>query len=289
MSKSKHLRQIISLSLFAVVLALTTTLFWRVFAATLTPSDPAVARAFLGAFWGAFFAFLFIIASTFLFKWYDERVRSYMALVAAGHRVSNAASRMFDALNEVENLIEAFDGLTGRSGTAPLLSNRLLTIDVDPHAFIDLRHRDLLGELLQFTVDTRLLNDYIGLLNHSHDAVQQAAQSDALTPDHYRANLERMTPDLKKVRSTLQDRKLDAQRLLATIGVLSTRKPLLLRVTRWPSSAEYPDGFDDQVVSEMVRLQTDLVARQKSRKERDDRVRAAYEKALADVELQGPN
>lgn len=287
MSRSRHLRRIAYLILLGVVFALAAVFLDRVTAITFVPSDPEAASGFTGAFWGAFFAFVFVIASTFLFKWYEERVRSHAVLAAAGHRVGNAVSRMFDSLNEVDNFIEAFDGLTKGAGTAPIFSNRLLTIDMDPQSFVGLKCRDLLGELLQFTVDTRLLNDYMRLLNRSHDAIQQAARSDALTPDQYRATLEATVPDLRRVRGALQDRKLDAQRLLATIGLLLNRRPVLLQVTQWFSTEEYPDGFDDQVVSEMVQLQTDLITRQKLRKKRDDRIRAAYEEALSDVEVPG--
>ena len=283
----KHARSISSVAVFAIVFALAAIFFSRVVGATLVPSDPDMARGFIGAFWGAFFAFFFVLTSTFLIKWYEERVRSHALLVAAGHRVNNSASRMIDALNEVDNLIGALDGLTGGTGTAPMFSNRLLSLEVDPHAFVGLKCRDLVGELLQFTVDTRLLNDYIVLLNRSHDSIQQAAESDALTPEQYRASLESMLPDLKRIRGALSDRKLDAHRLLATMALLAGRKPLLFEVTRWFSTQEYPDGFDEQIVSEMVRLQTDVVARQRQRKKRDDKMKSAYERALEDANAPG--
>ncbi len=233
-------------------------------------------KNFLGAFLGAFFAFLFVIVGNFVSMIYKRRRRHRDAIVSLEYNLNELGSINFDNLSLLEGLIQSInEKLRYKTVFTPLICNKEI--------LLNLGNIDLINDTFLLYSDIRKVNHSLEVAMSQYNDMWTVYLDKKIPRDNLEQNLSNLKKQLTELLGFLKS--LDTK-----IEILSSKSTALYKCDEtyidWflqllSVKANYPKGFSDKYEKELEALRQ---SRQKimsdSRKEIDKTLREAAENIL---------
>lgn len=256
-------------------------LFWE----TLKGADREAFRALLGAFSGAFFAFLFVRLGEGLKRIYDRKEKHHTTLVRLMHHFNDCLNITGDNVYVADTALSVFSEERLTSPELPVFFNEFHQYPIDRELVIGLTNMDFANEVYTLNVELRKLNDSMATIDRSYAEVKAAFVSKQIDPKTYIANIRHGRPRYIEIRAFLLPLKADLIRLMASANLLSRDAPFLVSVIRGLTRSTYSKRFEQQRQAEMQSIETEIEANAEASRARINAVQAgaAQPRAAADV------
>jgi len=252
---------------FALIVLIVLYLFLLIILAEFVRFDmrDAILKA-LGAFTGAFFAFLFIRIGEMLTKLYERQRTHYSALVKLEH----IFYRYLNDISDNVSVIEEISKIKQRANNNPptLSYNWLEAFIINDDILLDLANIALINEIASFNVNLRKINSDMESINGLYDEIRQAALHRLITPDSYIQNFEHYVTKLERVKAFLESLNEKSKRVLAIIRLLLKKRPAFNRLfgSLFPELRLLPS--EKAIGAELDRVEEEIKEiRRKSREE----------------------
>ncbi|MBI3527856.1 MAG: hypothetical protein HY067_07795 [Betaproteobacteria bacterium] len=252
-------------------------------------SDREAFRALLGAFSGAFFAFLFVRFGEGLKRIYERKEKHHTSLVRLQHYFNDCLNITGDNIFIVVNFLSVFDEKRLQSNDLPIFINRFHEYPIDRELVIGLTNLDFANDVYTLNVELRKLNDSLVTIDRSYARIAEAFISKKIDPAMYVANIRHSRGRYVEMREFLLQEKLDLIRLFASSNLLTKDAPFLVRVIRVLTKSSYSSRFKTDLPTEVKRVSAEIDAGAKNSRLRIEEVqaRAAQPAALGDVPPKG--
>jgi hypothetical protein len=181
--------------------------------------DNAVIFGSLGAFMGAFFAYLFIRIATALDKNY-QRIQNHRNSMVKFERV---IMKMNGLISDNLFVIDDFTGVVNnaiQNKIKMIYFNKLHPIDISEYSTLDLQNIDLINDIESFYFDMRRTNSDLETINTMLQEYRTAVIDDKVDLETYLFNLGRLTEQLSMVKAFLLELSEDTITLQSKIRVM---------------------------------------------------------------------
>ncbi len=258
-----------------------TWVFWEAWQG----SDREAFRALLGAFSGAFFAFLFVRFGEGLKRIYDRKEKHHTSLVRLQHYFNDCLNITGDNVFVADTFLNVFDEKRLQSNDLPIFINRFHEYPIDRELVIGLTNLDFANDVYTLNVELRKLNDSLATIDRSYAQVMEAFISKKIDPAMYVANIRHSRGQYVEMREFLLQTKADLIRLFASANLLSKDAPFLVRVIRALTKSSYSSRFKDDLPAEVKKVSAGIDAGAQSSRLRIEGVQArvAQPHAAADA------
>lgn len=185
----------------------------------------------IGAFMGAFFAFLFIRLSDFFTRIHERQRNNYNALVKLEHffiDCGNIISANIFVINDFVSSIST----AKKEGRLFVSFNRLDRFPIPKEILLELINIDFINEVATFYTHLDKMNGSCDASNRMQDTIQNAFIQKNLTPDNYLENINILYVKLQELKKFLEDLNEENIRIASITRVLLKEKSLL---TTWMS------------------------------------------------------
>jgi len=267
-------RQTLILLLVVVIVAFLFVFLVQIFGRLFFVPDDNLQDSAVGAFFGAFLAFVFVRIGDF-FKAYSDRVeKGYSALVKIQHAVNGLLPVLDDNIHTVETFEKLFnDHIVDKTPPSPFVwANRIRTYERLKEFQLDLLNLDVVNDLVSFDTSLRKLNDDAETINSGYVEFKDAFISRVIDEENYLENLARHRTSLHLIRAFTVRAIEDAIRLQATTRLLvKKRRTILGYLIQASSSKHYPKSFEAELDLEVERLKTEIESVQKASKAEIDK------------------
>ena len=218
----------------------------------------------VGAFMGAFFAFLFIrIGDTFA-KIYERQKKHYNALVKLEYICNdylNIASDNIFIIDDFNKIAEnAF-----RKDQPIIYMNKLHLFPLDKEIVLSLGNIDLVNEVFTFNTDLNKMNSSIETVNRFYEEIKDAFIQRKVDDQTYKVNVQICIGKLIELKKFLVDLEEKTERILAISRILSKDKLLL---THFISKRYFTNKLEKKIPKEIEKLESEIAeVSTKSKKE----------------------
>lgn len=231
------------------------------FFAVLRTSHPKAYGLSLGAFLGAFFAFLFVRLGDALTIMYKRKEKHLGALVILQHRLTYLLVIVDDNIWLAEGFLKTVSTDVGHRGEVKASGNRLSPLPVDEDLPTDLTNLDLINDLLSFNVHLRKMNESMASITRQYDRAVAAVEGRAVSRDDldvYRTNVSSVLQAMGILCQHLKGIHAQTIDLLTKTRLLSRASTLLGWIMRNVTQVHYPRNFDTEVSEERAKVLAEL-------------------------------
>ena len=212
----------------------------------------------IGAFMGAFFAFLFIRLADILTRIYDRQVKHFNALIRLQHLLNDYLNQISDNIFVINGFRTSTDKyFTGKSAPVIYL-DRFASFEINKDIPLDLHNLDLIMDLFSFNIDLDKMNKSMDVASRSNQEIKDAFVNKKIDENTYKTNLaiaEKKFGELEVFLRSLDDK---AQRLLAIARILSEDEPLLTNVTNLIVPSHLSKKQNENIPVELERLKSEI-------------------------------
>lgn len=178
----------------------------------------------IGAFAGAFFAFIFLRLGDFFSKIYSREVKHYNSLIILETQLNEIGGIIHDNLY----ILPSFQRIIS---TGNIYYNNLHTIPVDKSHYESLYDVALINELFTYFYQVRKINDDIETATNGYSDIKNALIQQHINQAHYTVNAKILTENLKMIETFLIDLEERTTKLMARVRVQARKdKPLGSRI-----------------------------------------------------------
>lgn len=210
-------------------------LFWDVWKA----SDIEAFRALLGAFAGAFFAYIFVRLGDGMKRIYDRKEKHHNALVRLQHYFNDCLNLTGDNLFIADDFLRVFEEAKLQAGDRPIYMNKFHQYPIDRELVIELTNLDFANEVYALNVGLRKLNNSLATLDRAYSQIRDAFIAKNIDIQIYLVNVRKSRSRYPEVCEFLRQTKQDLIQLLATANLLSNDAPFLVCVIRGLIKSRY--------------------------------------------------
>lgn len=250
----------VGVTIVAVAAAIAATsvswLFWDAWKAT----DLEAFRAIVGAFSGAFFAYLFVRFGDALKKVYDRKEANHTALVTLQHYFNDCLSTTSDNVFVIDNCATVFTNARMATEEVPIYMNSFHQYQINKDLVVQLTNVEFLNEVFSLNVTLRKMNDSLATLDNTYSQLRDAYLAKSIDVPTYKANALRYRDRSVEIKGFLMQLKDDLIRLLAVTSILMEDRPFLARITLSLVRTTYPNNFDVRVHEEKARVVAEIAA-----------------------------
>lgn len=241
-------------ALAAIAAASAAWVFWEAWKG----SDREAFRALLGAFSGAFFAFLFLRFGDSLRRIYERKEKHHTALVRLQHYFNDCLNATGDNVFIADDCISVFNEARLQSGDRPIFMSQFQEYAIDRELPIGLTNIEFLNEVYTLNVELRKLNDSMATVDRAYAQVREAFLAKRLELPDYLANARLTRKRYLEMKEFLLQTKRDLIRLFATSNLLLKDAPFLVRVIRALTKSSYPKDFKKRLTEETSRVSQEM-------------------------------
>jgi hypothetical protein len=238
----------------AVVSASATWVFWDAWKA----SDREAFRALVGAFAGAFFAYVFVRFADGFKKVYDRKEKNHTTLVRLQHYINDCLNTTSDNMFIADDCIKVFSEERLRSEEISIYMNVFHEYHIDREQLIGLTNVRFLNEMYSLNVHLTKLNSSMATVDRAYAQIRDAFVSKNVGRAEYVANSRRTRDRCAELRGHLLQTKEDLVRLFAAINLLLRNPPFLIEVIKYLTQTSHPNSFEADLDSELVRVRADM-------------------------------
>ena len=244
----------IVVAIVAIAATSATWVFWEVWKGT----DRDAFRAMMGAFSGAFFAFLFLRLGDGLKRVYERKEKHHTALVRLQHYFNDCLNTTGDNLFIADACVRVFDETRLQTGDRPIFMNQFQQYAIDRELPVGLTNVEFLNEVYTLNVELRKLNDSLATVDRAYAQVRGAFLAKKLELPDYLANARLTRSRSLEMREFLIETKNDLIRLFATSNLLLKDAPFLGIVIRALVKSSYSKDFKERLAEETSRVSLEI-------------------------------
>jgi len=249
--------------------------FWDAWKAT----DIEAFRALLGAFAGAFFAYLFVRFGDAMKKVFDRKEKNHTSLVRLQHYFNDCLNTTSDNLYIANDCIGVFTEARLMSGNRPIYMNVFHQYQLDTELMIGLTNLDFINEIASLNTSLKKMNESLATINRAYSQIRDAFISKTISGSDYLENA-RLTRDrCVQVIPFLNQANDDLVRLFAITNLLMKNPPFLVWVTQALVRTKYPKEFETLLERETAEVKAGMEAITKASKQRIREAEASQRKA----------
>lgn len=254
--------------------------FWDAWKA----SDLDSFRALVGAFAGAFFAYLFVRFGDGLKKIYDRREKNHTSLVRLQHYFNDCLSTASDNIFIADECISVFDENRLQGNEHPIFMNVFHPFPIDRELIIGLTNLKFVNEVYSLNVGFKKMNDSMATVDRAYGQIRDAFVAKQISIADYVLNVRRTRQRSIQLRAFLVQMKQDLIRLFATTNLLLKDPPFLVRVIQFAAETRYPKYFEMALSQEIARVAAEMEGiAQESAKRIQEAEHAAQQISTADA------
>lgn len=209
----------------------------------------------VGAFLGAFFAYLFMRIRDVFTKIYERHKDNFNALV----RLEHLCCENMDTIANNIWIIDDFHNTVGealKQGHTAIYGNRLHKLSFPEDIILKLTGIDFMNEVLSYKVDFSRLNNDIDTINVTYDSFKNALLGGTIDVNTYRVNAQfalDKSLELKYFLSSLEDKTI---RINAYTRILCReQRPLLTKIVLLTLRKKiFTDRFNSKVAKEIEEI-----------------------------------
>lgn len=242
-------------SLVAAILAASATwVFWDAWKA----ADRDAFRALVGAFAGAFFAYLFVRFADGFKKIYDRKEKNHSSLVRLQHYFNDCLNITGDNLFIAEDCIKVFNEQQLQASKLSIYMNVFHPYPIDRELLLGLTNVSFMNEVYSLNVEFNKLNDSLATVDRAYAKVRDAFVAKQVDAAVYLLNARRTRERCAELRGHLLQTKQELIRLFAIINLLLEDPPFLVRVIRSLARTTYPKDFEAALAPEVLRVTSEM-------------------------------
>lgn len=238
--------------------------FWDIWKAT----DLEVFRSLVGAFAGAFFAYLFVRFGDAMKKVYDRKEKNHTSLVRLQHYFNDCLNTTSDNLYIASDCISVFTDDRLASGNHPIYMSVFHQYQIDTELIIGLTNLDLINEIASLNAGLKKMNESLTTINRAYGQVRDAFISKTLSANDYLENARRTRDRCIQIRPFLTQTHDDLVRLFAIDNLLMKNPPFFVQTTQVLVRTKYPKEFEALLKHEITKVKADMDAIAKASEKR---------------------
>lgn len=247
----------------AIAVATATWMLWDASKA----SDIETFRVIMGAFAGAFFAYLFVRFGDAMNKIYNRKEKNHTSIVRLQHYFNDCLNTTSDNLFIANNCIDVFSETNLNSGY-PIYMNVFHEYPINTELLINLTNIDFLNEVYSLNTSLKKLNSSLASVDRAYGQVREGFVSKTIDVQSYLENARRTRERCEELVAFLTQQQFDLIKLLATTNLLLKNPPFLTRVILILVRNNYPKDFNPTLDAEIKRVQTEIEGISKADAER---------------------
>jgi len=258
----KKLYYVLLLIVTAFVFILVANFFNQLFQANLE-----YVNNILGAFMGAFFAFIFLRIAE-LFKDAQRRIREH----------HNALIRLDYLFNDYHNIISDNDSTIDRlieKVKDSLEKNYLLdyhynfrSFPIEKETLLKLMNIDLINRLYSLNVSLTKMNDDLNTMDKAYLKLKQLRLEKRIGPEVYKINMQNYLEQVSEVRSFISEFEGKIIGIHAIVRILIAKKSIFIQFNPFISKRRFPKNLENELIDEKKKLLAEMKKIQdESRKE----------------------
>jgi len=265
----------------AIAAASAAWVFWDAWKA----SDLEAFRALVGAFAGAFFAYIFVRLGDGLKKIYDRKEKNHTSLVRLQHYFNDCLNTTSDNIFIAEECTKVFDESRLQANEHPIFMNVFHQYPIDRELVIGLTNLKFVNEVYSLNVGLEKMNDSMATVDRAYAQVREAFVAKHIADTDYLLNARRTRQRSIELKGFLLRIKRDLIRLFATSNLLLDDPPFLVRVIRAVTQTKYPRDFELTLEREVARVSAEMegIAQDSAKWIREAQGRAAQPSGAADA------
>ena len=238
----------------AIAAGSVTWLFWDMWKAT----DLEAFRAIIGAFSGAFFAYIFVRFGDALKKIYDRKEANHTALVKLQHYFNDCLNITSDNMFIIEDCVGVFTEVRLASDDVPIYMNSFHDYPINRDIVISLTNVDFLNEVYSLNVSLQKMNDSLTTIDRAYSQLRDAFLAKNVDSGTYKTNARQHRERCAEIKAFLLQLKEDLIHLFAISNLLQKNRPFLVRIIQSLVRTTYPKGFDAQLPIEQKRVAAEI-------------------------------
>ncbi len=162
------LKTTISWVLLIIILAFVFAIGFEIFSKIFVAVESEYIKGSVGAFMGAFFAFIFIRIDDGLRMYYNRKEKNHSALVKYQHYLNNLLTEQNDNVYIIDSFVNIF---RPNNPNISVWGNRLKIMTIENNLIHDLLNIDLMNEIFGLNTNLIKANGSIESLNRSYDEI----------------------------------------------------------------------------------------------------------------------
>lgn len=240
----------------AIAASSATWVFWDAWKTT----DLEAFRALVGAFAGAFFAYLFVRFGDAMKKVHDRKEKNHTSLVRLQHYFNDCLNTTSDNLFIADDCISVFTDERLKSGNHPIYMNVFHPYQIDTELLIGLTNIDLINEIASLNVGLKKTNESLATIDRAYGQIRDAFIAKTISESDYLEDARRTRDRCIQIRPFLIQMKEDLVRLFAVATLLTKTPPFLVRVTQALVRTKYPKEFEALLERETAEVKAGMEA-----------------------------
>lgn len=235
--------------IFAFVFIFATHIFYNIF----IKHAPGYINNAIGAFMGAFFAFLFLRVADWMGKKAERKKKDQRALVRLEHLCNENANNIYDNISEIGKFTETARYCL-KSRQLFRYVSRLQKIPLNREIPLLLTNLGLINELLSFNVDLIRVNRDIETLNRFFESIKGASLD-----GYHVGNINKLIEDLSLLDKFLQYTTERNKRILSIARVLlKNRNSFVCYVEFKDNRVCFSSKFEKLIIKEKGHLEKEM-------------------------------
>ena len=213
----------------------------------------------IGAFAGAFFAFLFVRIGDALTRFYDRQKKSYNGLV----RLEYLCNEYLNLISDNIFVIDDFSKIATDSfaKNEPFIyMNTLHQFVVPKDILLDLANIDLINEVFSFYADVDKMDHSIDTVNRFYSEIKDAFVQQKIDYGTYKTNVLIGLAKMAELRKFLLGLDQETKRIGATARLMSKDKPFLTYLIHLSSREYISKKIKNRIPGEVKKLEAEIEA-----------------------------
>ncbi|MBD3342827.1 MAG: hypothetical protein GF353_27260 [Candidatus Lokiarchaeota archaeon] len=224
----------------------------------------------LGAFFGAFFSFLFVRYGMI----YERKNKNYNALVKLEYQVNSVINQIEGNKHAIEVYKKVFNKGFENSGT-PVVYTKLQEFMVNNNILLDLTNINLINDLLSYFIDIEKTNSDIQLLDEIYKELRANIVNGSISEEVYKKNIEYFKSQLDIFEKFIDDLHDQTISKLAIIRLLSKNKPFFTRIILQFSQNRYTNRISKNLPNEIRQIKAEI---REVKKESQEQIKKTLDK-----------
>lgn len=253
----EFVRKIFPIMLLIVIFAFIFAFGIFVFDKIFFQSDSGYINNAIGAFMGAFFAFLFIRISEAFTKIYERENRHYNALVRLEHICNGYLNIISDNIFVIDDFIDIAQKAV-QNDKRFIYFDVLHEFSIDKEITLDLANIELINEVFSLEVGVKKMNYSINATNRFYTDIKNAFIQKNIDFETYKINVNKLIEKLIQLKSFLTDLEKEDKRVLAISRILMKSKPIFIHFIHLVVSKKDFKKIEHKIDKEIEKIESKI-------------------------------
>jgi hypothetical protein len=223
------------------------------------------------AFFGAFFAFIFIKFSNWLSVIRKDNANHFNALVKIERLLNRIVSRLERSI------------LLCRDDVIALRSRKMLVWNLPPvpcsyELADDLKNIDYVNDYFTFTIDIETLNNDLETITSMYDEIKSLFINKAVTPETYKDNVAFAIMRVSEIIKFMENYQSEATKLLAKARILLKERTRRIFLIGALPKKHYDKDFDKYLKEELTTLEKEIATTRRKSQEEIEKIKKSEPK-----------